>query len=145
VLGKSPAFPVVIRALVFACCDVFCDSPQISMPHKHIFSELDVYVALTSAVITQTRLVPDFGFKSGKSGIWPFFANLVQSGFLQISSQIWRLPSSYSTFRIIMEKTNSADQSSGVFTILIGVTRTKKLTEPKRTKIHCCSRNFIKN
>jgi len=41
--------------------------------------------------------------------------------------------------QLMMDKINTADLSIGVFTILINVTQTKKY------KIHCRSRNFVKN
>jgi len=69
-------------------------------------------------------VVPDFG--SGKSRIPPFSeirATLAPVKFLAIFGRCQR------NCQIITDKTNAADLSSGVFSILISVTRMKKSTK----------------
>jgi len=51
---------------------------------------------------------------------------------------IGQTPCSYERY-LVTDKTNASDLPSGVFTILISVTRTKKY------KIRCHSTNFVKN
>jgi len=81
-------------------------------------------------------------FGSGKSEIWPFFRNRAKSGSGQNTfSQIWRMLVQLHYIELIMNESNAADLSSGVFTILVSVTWMKK-----NTKIYCCSaKNFVKN
>jgi len=68
------------------------------------------YVTVMIWIIS--RVVLDFG--SGKFGIGTFFGNPAKSGSVQISSQIWRMPVQLQYFRLILDKTNVADLSSGV-------------------------------
>jgi len=49
----------------------------------------------------------------------PFFGNPAKSGSSQISSRIWQLIVQLQYVYLITDKTNTADWSSGVFTILI--------------------------
>jgi len=65
----------------------------------------------------------DFG--SGKSEIQPFSGNPAKSGSSHISIRIWWMPVHLLYLQLIRLKTNAADMSSGVFTILISVTWTK--------------------
>jgi len=71
------------------------------------------------------RVVPDFGSSSGKSEIQPFFGNPAKSGYGHISSWIWRMPVQLQYLQLFADKTNTVDLSSGVFTILVSVTRMK--------------------
>jgi len=83
-----------------------------------------------------TRVAPDFG--SSKSGIPPFFGNPAECSSGHISSCIWLMTVHLLYSQLITDKTNAADLSSGVFTILISVTWTK------RYEVHCHFTNFIK-
>jgi len=73
-----------------------------------------------------TRVAPDFGSSSSKSGIRPFFGNPAKFGSVQISSRIWQ----YVQLVTDGTKINAADLSRGVFAILVRVTRTIKIQNP---------------
>ena len=70
-----------------------------------------------------------------------FFRNPGKSGSSQISSQICWMPLQLQYSQLIMDKTNAADLSSGVFAILISVTRTVKI----QISFHCRYTNIVKN
>jgi len=74
------------------------------------------------------RAIPDFVSGSGKSRIRLFFGNPVKSGSGQISRQVcqnWQTKVQLQYLQLIMDKTNAADLSSDVFTILISVIQMK--------------------
>jgi len=54
-----------------------------------------------------------------------FFGNPAKCASGQISSRIWSMPLQLQCVELITDKTNAADLSSGVFAILISVTRSK--------------------
>ena len=68
-------------------------------------------------------VIPYFG--SGKSGIWPFFRNPATSGSDQISSRIWQMLVQLQYIQLITDY--APDLSSGVFKLLISVTRMIKI------------------
>ena len=72
-----------------------------------------------------TLVVPYFSSGCIKSGIQPFFGNPSKSSSGQISSWIWQIPAQLQYVQLIMDKTNTADLSSGVFAIFISVSRMK--------------------
>jgi len=72
----------------------------------------------------------DFGSGSSKSRIWPFFGNPAKSGSGQISCRMDLADTSAAAEQLITDKTNAADLSSSVFTILISVTQTKNIYNP---------------
>jgi len=75
-----------------------------------------------------TRVVPDFGSGSGKSGVRPFFGNPAKSASRQISTLICRMPVQLQYVRL----------TTGVFAILVLLGRWIY-------KIHCRSTNFAQN
>ena len=109
---------------------------ELSDPEKRHFP-LESFIALTtvSALPCRTvigvvlRVAPDLS--SGKSRVRPFLGNLAKSSSSQISSWIWPMPLQLHYIQLITNKTSTADlPSSGVFAILISVTRKINIQNP---------------
>ena len=78
-----------------------------------------MYWCISQSVKIFTSIVPDFCSGSCKSGIRPFFGNPAKSSSGQISSRICQMPVQLQYVQLMTDKTNTADLSSGLFTILI--------------------------
>jgi len=85
-------------------------------------------------MFVQNRLVTDFSSGSSKSGFRPFFVNPAKSVSSHSSNQICLMLVQLQYIQLITDKTNTADLSNGVFSMLIGVTEeknTKSLAVPQ--------------
>ena len=96
---------------------------QCKHTHRHMLTvtlySVPYNILHWTEIIIITRVIPDFGSSSGKSGIWSFFGKPTKSGSGQISSRIWWIPVQLQYVQLIMDKTNAADLLCDVFVQLI--------------------------